>query len=87
VGRLAVVLTGLPDGFQAGEALYAGDRVDNDVIPAKRAGTKTAWILRGAGAYIVDAGGHGDRGADARLEGLADLPGGVAGRNQALGGG
>jgi HAD superfamily hydrolase (TIGR01549 family) len=71
--------------YEAGDILYVGDRVDNDVVPAKRAGMKAAWIRRGAWAYIVDDDGNGSGAgpalADVRLEGLGELPGWVARTN------
>lgn len=33
----------------AGNAVMIGDRLDNDIIPAKAAGMKTVWIRRGFG--------------------------------------
>jgi HAD superfamily hydrolase (TIGR01509 family) len=34
-------------GCEPGEAAYVGDRLDNDVRPAKQAGFRTVWLLRG----------------------------------------
>lgn len=67
------VLAELPDGYAAEEVLYVGDRVDNDVLPAKRAGMKAAWVRRGAWAYVVDVE-NGAAAADVRLDGLGELP-------------
>lgn len=39
------------------EAMMVGDRIDNDIAPAKRAGMKTAWILQGGGRYWRVGGG------------------------------
>ena len=33
------------------EAVMVGDRVDNDIIPAKNLGMKTVWIKQGFGKY------------------------------------
>ncbi len=33
--------------LDAGQILYVGDRLDNDVLPARKAGMKTAFIRRG----------------------------------------
>jgi FMN phosphatase YigB (HAD superfamily) len=39
-------------GVPAGEILYVGDRVDNDVLPARAAGLRAIRIRRGAHARI-----------------------------------
>ena len=33
------------------EAVMVGDRIDNDIIPAKKIGMKTVWIKQGFGKY------------------------------------
>ncbi|CAL9427972.1 Phosphoglycolate phosphatase [Nocardiopsis dassonvillei] len=38
-------------GITAGEILYVGDRVDNDVLPARAAGMATALLRRGIYGY------------------------------------
>ncbi len=57
--------------------LYVGDRVDNDVVPAKAAGLRCAFVLRGPWAWI-----HRDSPdaalADWRLTDLIELPSMVA---------
>ena len=35
------------------EAVMVGDRIDNDIIPAKKIGMKTVWIRQGFGKYYV----------------------------------
>ena len=35
------------------EAVMVGDRIDNDIIPAKKIGMKTVWIRKGFGKYYV----------------------------------
>lgn len=52
------------DGLSADEILYVGDRVDNDVLPARRAGMATALLRRGI---------YGYRHAATPDAGLADL--------------
>ena len=34
-------------GFAANEIVHVGNRIDNDVIPAKSIGMKTVWLRRG----------------------------------------
>jgi HAD superfamily hydrolase (TIGR01662 family) len=61
-------------GCAAGSVLYIGDRLDNDIRPAQRAGISTALIRRGPWGFIVeDATVSGE--CLFRLTGLAALPG------------
>ncbi len=39
-------------GREPGEILYVGDRLDNDVLPARDAGMRTALIRRGPWGYL-----------------------------------
>jgi HAD superfamily hydrolase (TIGR01549 family) len=39
-------------GREPGEILYVGDRLDNDVLPARTAGMRTALIRRGPWGYL-----------------------------------
>lgn len=61
-------------GRPAGEIAYVGDRLDNDVLPAKRAGMAAVFLRRGPWGVV-----HATRpracAADVRLESLAALPG------------
>jgi HAD superfamily hydrolase (TIGR01662 family) len=41
-------------GHPAPAVLYVGDRLDNDIRPAQRAGMETALIRRGPWGYILD---------------------------------
>lgn len=43
-------------GREPGEILYVGDRLDNDVLPAARAGMRTALLRRGPWGHL-----HADR--------------------------
>ncbi|MFE4975977.1 HAD family hydrolase [Kitasatospora sp. NPDC056651] len=55
------------------EMLYVGDRLDNDVLPARAAGMRTALIRRGPWGWIQQhdpAAGQ----ATFRIESLAELP-------------
>ena len=33
------------------QAVMIGDRIDNDIVPAKQMGMKTVWIKQGVGKY------------------------------------
>ncbi|MEV0583639.1 HAD family hydrolase [Nonomuraea sp. NPDC050310] len=61
-------------GVAPGEILYVGDRLDNDVRPARAAGMRTALLRRGPWGFL-----HAERPeaaeADLVLDGLAGLPG------------
>ncbi|GAB3519566.1 HAD family hydrolase [Arthrobacter monumenti] len=58
--------------LDAGEILYVGDRLDNDVLPAREAGMRTAFIRRGPWGYI-----HAQRPevqlSDVYIQSLVDL--------------
>jgi HAD superfamily hydrolase (TIGR01509 family) len=59
-------------GVRPDEILYVGDRLDNDVLPARAAGMRTAFVRRGPWGHL-----HARRPecalADLRLESLEDL--------------
>jgi FMN phosphatase YigB (HAD superfamily) len=55
-------------GVPAGEILYVGDRVDNDVVPALAAGLRSVRIRRGAHAHVDSPPGT------VTIESLAELP-------------
>lgn len=57
-------------GHQPGQILYVGDRLDNDIRPAKAAGLHTAHVKRGPWGYLTYQPG----GADLELDSLAELP-------------
>lgn len=67
--------------WNAEEIIYVGDRVDNDLKPAKAAGIRTAFIRRGPWGYIWE--NHPDMlmAADWRIDALTELPGIVTGVN------
>lgn len=59
-------------GVEASSILYVGDRLDNDILPARRMGMKTAFLLRGPWGYV-----HARRPevqlADLQVDSLAEL--------------
>jgi FMN phosphatase YigB (HAD superfamily) len=61
--------------FPADQIVYVGDRLDNDLRPAKAAGLRTAFIRRGPWGHIL--ANHPDmaRTADWHLTMLTELPG------------
>ncbi len=67
--------SGLADALDlpAGEIAYVGDRVDNDVVPAARAGMKAVFIRRGPWGVLQADWPEAAR-AHARIESLAELP-------------
>lgn len=58
---------------EAGAILYVGDRLDNDVLPARRAGMRTVLLRRGPWGYL-----HAERAeaglADSICDSLLELP-------------
>jgi HAD superfamily hydrolase (TIGR01549 family) len=58
---------------------YVGDRVDNDVEPAARAGMQAIWIRRGPWAW-VQSGVAVPEQAAAAIDSLGELPGLLAAR-------
>ena len=63
--KVAEVSGGVP-----AEILYVGDRLDNDVLPAARAGMRTALLRRGPWGYPA-CGAAAGAGADVIVD---DLP-------------
>ena len=62
-------------GRSAAEIAYVGDRVDNDVRPARAAGMVAVHIRRGPWGYLQD----GADGAQLRIDSLEELPEALAG--------
>lgn len=60
----------------ADQALMVGDRLDNDIFPAKALGMKTIWIRQGLGAYQTPRGPAYT--PDGTVDRLSDLPGVVS---------
>ena len=67
--------------FGADQILYVGDRLDNDLKPAKDAGMKTAFIRRGPWGYIWEHHPEMPLWADWQIGTLAELPGLIANVN------
>jgi FMN phosphatase YigB (HAD superfamily) len=61
----------------AGRIAYVGDRIDNDVLPAARAGMVAVFLRRGPWGWIVGPAGE-PSGASITIDSLADLPGALA---------
>lgn len=64
--------------------LYVGDRLDDDVAPARAAGLQTVFIRRGPWGYIVEDETLAER-CLFRLNALTDLPGLVEHHNASIG--
>jgi HAD superfamily hydrolase (TIGR01549 family) len=60
-------------GVKACDILYVGDRVDNDVLPAKASGMQTALIRRGPWGYLQAEWPQAAQ-ADAIIDSLSEIP-------------
>jgi HAD superfamily hydrolase (TIGR01549 family) len=60
-------------GARSDEVLYVGDRVDNDVLPARSVGMQTALIRRGPWGYLQAEWPQAAQ-ADAIIDSLSDIP-------------
>ncbi len=60
-------------GCEAADAVMIGDRLDNDIIPAKKLGMKTIWVRQGYAVYqsVDDESQRPDHVVDS----IAELPG------------
>jgi len=67
-------------GVAASSVLYVGDRLDNDIRPAQKAGIATALVRRGPWGHLLRLPEVEDR-CQFRLDGLAELPARVATHN------
>lgn len=67
---------------EAERIVYVGDRLDNDLIPAKAAGMRTAFIRRGPWGYIWQNRPDMADAADWRIASLSELPSLVANFNR-----
>jgi FMN phosphatase YigB (HAD superfamily) len=64
-------------GLPAGDVAYVGDRLDNDVRPARAVGLVTVFIRRGPWAWL-QAGREDPPDADLVIDGLDALPAALA---------
>ncbi|WP_337590216.1 HAD family hydrolase [Mycobacterium kyorinense] len=55
------------------QIVYVGDRIDNDLRPAKAAGLKTIFVQRGPWGWIFRDSAELDQAADWRVKGLAEI--------------
>lgn len=60
-------------GVEPGRMLYVGDRLDNDVLPARRAGMHTVLMRRGPWGYLHAARPEASL-ADVVADSLAEVP-------------
>ncbi len=58
-------------GCVADESVMVGDRLDNDIIPAKAIGMKTVWLKNGLAKYQSEE--HGEGVADHQIDSLFEL--------------
>lgn len=58
-------------GIEASEAVMVGDRIDNDIVPAKKMGMKTIWVKQGNGRFWKISGD--EEKADLEAESLSDI--------------
>lgn len=69
--------------FTAAEILYVGDRVDNDIAPARGVGMATALIRRGPWATIQWRTPDAAKLPTLRIDSLCELPARIGGLNAA----
>ncbi|GAB3852487.1 HAD family hydrolase [Dactylosporangium cerinum] len=60
-------------GCPAAEIVYVGDRLDNDILPARQAGLTTVFIRRGPWGYFYANQSEVEQ-AHIRIDSLAELP-------------
>lgn len=67
--------------YPSDEALYVGDRLDNDIRPASEMGMRTALIRRGPWGFIQEHDPDADAVATMRIRSLLELPEKIAAFN------
>ncbi len=65
----------------ADEIVYVGDRIDNDIVPAKKAGMRTAFVQRGPWGWIFRDELEVTDLSDWRIRDLTELPDIVSAEN------
>ena len=65
-------------GASPAKVAYVGDRLDNDVLPAKRIGMFAVFLVRGPWGHLHDAHSTAAQ-ADARITSLDQLPAAIPG--------
>lgn len=58
-------------GISAKQVMYIGDRVDNDIVPAKQMGMRAIRVLQGFGQYAPE---HAKYRSDGCISSILDLP-------------
>lgn len=69
---------------EADQIAYVGDRLDNDLRPAKAAGMRTVFLRRGPWGYIFAQDPGMAAAADWRITSLAELPAVVAAASRSV---
>ena len=79
-------------GHERDQIAYVGDRLDNDIAPAARAGLRTVWVRRGPWGYVLRPGEPPltardllDRAPSMTVDSLAELADTLAGGHPAHG--
>lgn len=67
------------------EIAYVGDRLDNDIAPAARAGLFTVWIRRGPWGYIGEPSAAAGQGPSLTVRGLDEFTMALIGNEGRLG--
>jgi FMN phosphatase YigB (HAD superfamily) len=77
----AEVIAAVP--FPPGQIAYVGDRVDNDMRPARAAGLRTVYLRRGPWGFLFAEHPDLAASADWQVSSLAEIPPLIAAANQA----
>jgi FMN phosphatase YigB (HAD superfamily) len=69
---------------EAQRIVYVGDRLDNDLKPARKVGMRPAFVRRGLWGYICETHPDMAEAADWRVASLSELPSVVSRVNQSM---